>query len=144
MALRSAVVVLALGSVVSCGPIYRNHGYVPMEQDLAQVQIGDNRDTVVERIGRPAATGLVSDRAWFYVQSRFRTFGILRREIDREVVAVSFDAQNRVSNVERFGLEQGRVVPLSRRVTTSGVDGSSFLRQLFGSVGRLRAEDVVD
>lgn len=135
---------VALVSVVGCTPIYRNHGYVPMDQDLSQVQIGATQDQVAEAIGRPAMTALLNDNGWYYIQSRFRTFGVRTREVDREVVAVSFDQQGRVSNVERFGLERGRIVPLSRRVTTSGVEGSSFLRQLFGSVGRLRADQVLD
>lgn len=135
---------VALVSVVGCTPIYRNHGYVPMDQDLSQVQIGATQDQVAEAIGRPAMTALLNDNGWYYIQSRFRTFGVRTREVDREVVAVSFNQQGRVSNVERFGLEQGRIVPLSRRVTTSGVEGSSFLRQLFGSVGRLRADQVLD
>ncbi|WP_435167848.1 outer membrane protein assembly factor BamE [Falsirhodobacter sp. 1013] len=142
--LRNVVAGLALVATVACAPIYRNHGYVPMDQDLGRVQIGATRDEVREVIGMPAVTTLANDSGWFYVQSRFRTFGLSRREIGREVVAVSFNPQGRVSNVERFGLEQGRIVPLSRRVTDSGVEGSSFLRQLFGSVGRLRADQVLD
>ena len=59
------------------------------------------------------------------------------------MVAIRFDGAGRVSNVERFGLERGRVVPLSRRVTDSNVEGVGLLRQLFGSLGQLSAEDLV-
>ncbi|WP_128254201.1 outer membrane protein assembly factor BamE [Falsirhodobacter deserti] len=142
--LRNTVAGLALISVVACAPIYRNHGYVPMDQDLASIQIGATRDQVAEAVGRPATTALLNENGWYYIQSRFRTFGLSRKEVDREVVAISFDGQGRVSNVERFGLEQGRIVPLSRRVTNSGIEGSTFLRQLFGSVGRMRADQVID
>jgi hypothetical protein len=44
--------------------------------------------------------------------------------------------------VERFGLERGNVVAFSRRVTESNVQGISFLRQLFGSLGRFNAADL--
>lgn len=135
---------IAIVSMVACAPIYRNHGYAPMEQDLAQVQIGATQDEVAQTIGRPSMTALLNDNNWYYIQSRFRTFGLSSREVSREVVAISFTSQGRVSNVERFGLENGRIIPLSRRVTTSGVEGSSFLRQLFGSVGRLRADQVLE
>ncbi|WP_052362598.1 outer membrane protein assembly factor BamE [Falsirhodobacter sp. alg1] len=135
---------LLLTTVVACGPIYRNHGYVPMEHDLEQVQIGASRDTVAKAVGRPSATALLTDREWYYVQSRFKSFGLYNREIGREVVAISFDGQDHVTNVERFGMDKGRIVPLSRRVTESGVEGSTFLRQLFGSVGRIRTDQVID
>ena len=37
----------------------------------------------------------------------------------------------------RFGLKNGRVVPLTRRVTASGVSDTSLLRQLTGNIGRV-------
>jgi hypothetical protein len=39
--------------------------------------------------------------------------------------------------VERYGLEDGQVVLLSRRVTTDNTAGVGFLRQLFGNLGRI-------
>lgn len=141
--MRGAVLGLALISLSACAPIFRNHGYIPMDQDLARVQIGASRDQVVELIGRPTTTTLLNESEWYYVQSRFRTFGVVTREIEREIVAINF-AGDRVANVERFGLDRGRIVPLSRRMTENSVEGSSFLRQLFGSVGRIRADQVLD
>jgi hypothetical protein len=35
------------------------------------------------------------------------------------------------------------VVALSRRVTDSNIKGMSILRQLFGSLGRLRADQLL-
>jgi hypothetical protein len=42
-----------------------------------------------------------------------------------------------VSNIERFGLEDGKVVPLARRITDTAVTDKSLLRQLFGNIGKL-------
>ena len=68
---------------------------------------------------------------------RQRVIGPLApKEIDRQVVAISFSDNGVVTNVERFGLERGRVVPLSRRVTSSSVRDQSLLRQLLGNIGR--------
>ena len=56
---------------------------------------------------------------------------------------MSFNDNGVVSNVERFGLEKGQVVTLSRRVTESKVKGIGFLRQLMGSIGRVNAGQVL-
>ena len=40
-----------------------------------------------------------------------------------------------MKNVEKFGLQDGRVIVLSRRVTESNVKGLGFLRQLLGNLG---------
>lgn len=129
-----------------CSAVYRNHGYVPTDVELAQVEVGvDTQETVAQKLGRPAAQALLNDSDWYYVQSRWESFGARApKEIDRQIVAVSFAESGKVLNVERFGLEKGRVVVLSRRVTTSNVKGPSVMQQVLGSVGRLRAEDVID
>ncbi len=139
-----AVAMLVMGFAVACSPIYRNHGYVPTDDMLALIEVGtDTRDTVAEKVGRPSTSGLLNDVGWFYVQSRWREGGVRAPlEQDRQVVAISFGEAGTVSNVERFGLDRGRVVPLSRRVTDSNVEGVGFVRQLLGSIGKIRADNL--
>ncbi|MEY4981920.1 MAG: hypothetical protein RIR62_186 [Pseudomonadota bacterium] len=136
---------VAMLLAVACAPIQRNHGYVPSDQDLALVEVGtDTRETVAEKVGRPSVQGLLNDVGWFYVQSRWETRGARApQEIDRQVVAISFDEGGRVSNVERFGLERGKIVPLSRRVTEPNVKGMGVIRQLLGNLGRLNAGQLL-
>ncbi len=142
---RGALLGCALTLAVGCTTLYRNHGYVPTDEQLAEVLVGvDTRDTVADVIGPPTAGGVLNEGGYFYVQSRFRLLGPLEpKEIDREVVAIRFDADGVVSNVERFGLEDGRVVALSRRVTQDNVRDTTFIRQLFGALGRFNAGDFL-
>ena len=79
----------------------------------------------------------------YYVESRWRTLGGREpQEVDRQVVAISFTPEGIVENIERFGLEKGRIVPLSRRVTTTNIKGKSVLSQIFGNIGRVNAADL--
>ena len=55
-----------------------------------------------------------------------------------------FAPDGKVSNVERFGLDRGRVVLLSRRVSDQGVSAAGALRQLLGNFGRLRADQLLN
>lgn len=134
----------ALGAVLGvagCVPQYRNHGYVPSETDLSALVVGqDTRETVVAAIGRPATAGVLNDDGFYYVSSRFRHVGPLEpQEMERQVLAVTFDAAGVLRNIERFGLEAGRVVTLSRRVTDDNLRDTTFIRQLLGNVGRFDA-----
>ena len=62
------------------------------------------------------------DEAWYYVSSNFITRGArAREEFFRQVVAISFDEDGVVKNIERFGLEDGMVVVLNRRVTDDNI-----------------------
>lgn len=133
-------------ALTACAPIIRNHGYVPAEEDLARLVVGqDTRVTAAPKVGRPSTSGLLNDTGWFYVQSRWEQRGALApQEVDRQVVALTFSQAGVLQNVERFGIERGQIVPLSRRVTESSVKGQSVLAQLFSSFGRLSAGQLLN
>lgn len=139
--LRMALVGLALLTLGACAEIIRNHGYTPSDEELADVVVGtDTRQSVAAKVGRPSAGGLMADSGWYYVQSQWSHRGARApEEIDRQVLAVSFDDRGRVANIERFGLQDGQVVALSRRVTETNIRGVGFIRQMMGNLGRFDA-----
>lgn len=143
--MRRMIAGAGLALVVACTPIARNTGYIPTDSDLAQIVVGqDTRESVVASVGPPATGGILKSDTIYYVQSRFETIGPAAPvEVDRQVLAISFAANGTVANIERFGLQDGRVVSLSRRVTSDNVRDTTFLRQLFGSIGRVNAADFV-
>lgn len=141
--MRLAVVAVVL-LVASCSEIIRNHGYIPLEEDLQTLNVGtDTRSSVEERIGKPSASGVLQDADWYYVGSKVRHFGWKKpEEIDREVVALSFQGET-LANIERFGLEDGRVVTLSRRVTETTVRDVTFIRQIIRNFGRINVSEAL-
>lgn len=138
--LRLGIAMAAILATTACVASYRNHGYIPPQDQLDQIQVGvDTRESVAESIGSPSSAGLLNDSGYYYVRTRMRSLGFRATEpVDREVLAITFDANGTVANIERFGLEDGRVIALERRVTESSVVDRTFLRQLLGSFGRLR------
>ncbi len=143
--LRAALAIAVLSGLSACSAQYRTHGYIPPQEDLDAIVVGlDTRDTVSETIGTPSTAGLTDVSGFYYVESRVRRFAWRApEEVSREVLAISFDATGTVRNIERFGLEQGRVVTLSRRVTETG-SSVGFLRQLLRRIGAFSAEDFID
>jgi outer membrane protein assembly factor BamE (lipoprotein component of BamABCDE complex) len=138
IARRAALTAGLVAGLSGCAATFTNHGFVPRKDELAALALGvDTRDTVAETIGRPSATGVLRDEAWIYSAYRIRNYTYQAPEvIEREVVAISFDGAGRVANVERFGLEDGQVVTLSRRVTENTVRDLGFVRQLLRNLGR--------
>ncbi|MFK7764913.1 MAG: outer membrane protein assembly factor BamE [Roseobacter sp.] len=127
----------AVTALAACSATYRNHGYVPPQEDLEQIVVGiDTRASVEETLGTAGSTSVQEEDALYFVRSRVRTFAMLEPEVvERNVVAFSFDTNGVVENIETFGLERGQVVRFTRRVTDSSVTGKSFFRQLFGNIG---------
>lgn len=145
LAMRAVLAALVLGLLAACSPTMRYHGYAPSDADLAQIQVGrDTRETVAERLGRPGMVGVLEGSDWFWVQSDWRhEHWRAPVEVDRQVVAVSFDRAGRVANIERFGLRDGQVVPLSRRVTDMGTR-PSVLSQVFRVLGQFSTAGMVE
>ena len=146
--LRSVAALLCILALSACGAtkLKDSHGYVPEDTLLNEVLVGrDTKETVGRILGRPGTEGILDDRGWYYVKSDYERF-LWREpvEVDREVVVVSFSENGVVQNVERFGLESGQVIALSRRVTTSNTRGIGFLRQLFSNLGTFDAGNFLE
>ena len=144
---RTARAMLLVGAlaVAGCSAQFRNHGYVPEESDLQALIVGvDTRDTVEATVGRPSTGGVLGDGTWYYVRSRVRDFAWRAPEtIEREVLAVSFGQDGTLTNIERFGLRDGRVVALSRRVTETSIRDIGLIAQLLRNFGRVNIGDAL-
>lgn len=141
---KTTVVGLCLFAVISCTPDYRNHGYTPSETQLANLVVGvDTRATVEETLGPPTISDAETGRL-YYISSRWRHYGMNPpKPISRNIVAVALDSSEVVANISRYGLEDGEIVALTRRVTDGGTEEISFLRQLLGNIGRFDASDIL-
>jgi len=140
----STLAVICLVLLGACEAQFRSHGYIPPEEDLDKLVVGvDTRAAVDDVIGPPSASGLLSDGDYYYVRSRFREYGMFEPQVvDRRVLAISFNPDDTIKNIEMFGLEDGYVVPISRRVTDSSVVGNGLLRQIFGNFGNISPGDL--
>ena len=144
--LRNFSVALILSvSLAACTANYRNHGYVPLDEDLSQITVGvDTRDTVAELVGTPSSAGVLNDSGYYYVRSRVKHFAWQKPEVvERQVVAVSFTQAGIVENIGRYTLQDGVVVPLARRITRNGQD-VNFIKKILSNLGRFSASDIVN
>ena len=134
------ITVLALSTLMACVADFRNHGYIPSEEILDEIVVGvDTRASVEDAAGSPTSAGLLNDSGYYYVRTRVRSFAYRAPQVvERQVLAISFDDTGVVTNIERFGLENGKVVTLQRRVTDTSSASSTFLTQLLNSLGRFR------
>lgn len=130
----------------ACAATFQNHGFVPPEDELETILPGvDTRDSLALSVGQPSASGVIRDDAWFYAAYRVRNFAYQAPQvIERDIVAISFDEDGVVSNVERFGLEDGQIVQLSRRVTDSGIGDVTLLTQILRNFGRLDVGNIIE
>jgi outer membrane protein assembly factor BamE (lipoprotein component of BamABCDE complex) len=109
------------------------HGYVVSPDALQQVPVGSSKDQVLIALGSPSTTANYGNDVYYYIsQTRSRAAAFLpERVVDQRVVAVYFDAKDRVQKIADYGLQDGKVFDfVSRTTPTAGID-QTFLQQLF-------------
>ncbi len=142
---KVAGLVAALAIAAGCSQLDRYHGFIPPAEELATLDVGQTtKGEVITLFGPPISERALESNTIYYASSQFQYFGpFAPREVDRQVLAIDFDSNDRVRNISRYTLEDGRVVVLDRRVTEDGINDVTFLSQLLGSFGRLDAEQLL-
>ena len=135
-----------MATLAACGGQYRNHGYMPLAEDVDALIVGvDTRDSIIEVMGVPTTGGVLTEEAMYYVRSRVHHKGYVKpNEIQRDVLVLSFDKNQILRNVERFGIEKGKLIRLEHRATEAPGGDRSVLQQIIGSIGGFNPNSIVN
>lgn len=126
----------------ACVPQVDVHGYVPIAADVAAITPGkDTQESVLALLGTPTSKGAQGSDTWYYISSRVERVAFMApNEVERQIVAVIFTGNGRVSAVEHFSLADGRIIDLNRNVTVTDGRRLTFFEQLLGNLGSFSAE----
>ncbi len=139
--LAGATLALVLGAASGCTSIQDRRGYLADPLLYSGIRAGiDNQRSVEATLGRPTFTSQFGEPTWYYVSSTtgLRPFGRPKIE-DQSVLAVRFDADGNVAEIDRSGID--RVVYLSPEGDETPTLGRErgFLEDLFGNIGAVGA-----
>lgn len=132
-----ALTILSLGGV-ACSPIVHHQGYAPRAAELHSIQVGvDSRESVVRTLGRPSTIGSFDSNNWYYISMKAQTYAFYKPEVvEQTVVTISFNEAGTVSEVGRYGLEDGRVIDLVTKTTPTSGRKLTILQQIFQNLGK--------
>lgn len=137
---RAAVLVTAAAALLTgCSSIRESRGYIVDPTLTAAIQPRiDNQQSVEGTLGRPTFTSQFGTPTWYYVSSITGQRPFNRPRIkDHSVLAVTFDANGRVSEVKQSGVEQVVFLdPNGNKTPTLGRE-RGFLEDLFGNIGQV-------
>jgi outer membrane protein assembly factor BamE (lipoprotein component of BamABCDE complex) len=115
-----------------------HRGFVMDQEAIAKIKPGMDVQQVLQTLGTPSTTSTVGNRTFYYVsQKTRRTFQFQSPQIvDQNVIAVSFNKGFKVERIANWGLKDGVIFDFINRVTPTGGEEQSFLRNLFRGVTR--------
>lgn len=129
-----SLLVLSLTLQSGCGPHVSQHGYIPSDLALEQIQIGSSKQKVDIVMGTPSVQTNAGGRVYYYISEvRVKDFFGKVTPKDRNILAVRFDANDRVSQIASYGLADGRIVSFSPNTSALEGEDENFLKSLFSS-----------
>lgn len=136
--LGSTSLVLALAS---CSPMVDTRGHNLEDADMSQIIVGQSSpDDVRALLGSPSTTSSYGPLTWYYVSARKETVGFFASEVvDQKVMAIHFDADQRVEKIEDIGKDAAMPVEIVGKETPTEGHEMTIMEQLLGNFGRFNA-----
>lgn len=133
---------VAILLLVACSPDISARGNAPTEDRLGRIEPGaQTRAEVAALLGTPSTTATFDDETWYYISAQTTQTAIFQREeLDRRVIAISFDTDGTVKEVRELGLDDGNDVAVVSRETPTLGNELSIIEQLLGNLGRFEGE----
>ena len=137
---RSLAMAAAASGLLLAGCVTKiedRSGYVVDEALVTAIQPGvDNKESVMNTLGRPSFTGQFSENDWYYVSRSTKNLAFnMPRANAQTILRVRFDQSGNVTAVDRRGMEQvASIDPMKDKTPTLGQD-RSLLEELFGNIG---------
>lgn len=114
-----------------------SHGTEIKPKALQQLQPNVTKDQVVSLLGSPSTTSLYGEETWYYISNR-KNQNIFSEDdlMGQDVLAIFFNDDEKVYNVESYGARDAKHIELSDRKTATAGHDLTVMEQLLGNVGR--------
>jgi outer membrane protein assembly factor BamE (lipoprotein component of BamABCDE complex) len=127
---------LAIAAVtVACMPVISNRGYMPDREVEARIKAGtDTKTSVQERLGYASTTASFGADSWYYISQVEKQVAFFHPTVlRRQILAVYFDKDGKVTGLRHFTLKDGHVVAFESRETPARGREMTFLQQLLNA-----------
>jgi outer membrane protein assembly factor BamE (lipoprotein component of BamABCDE complex) len=131
-AVASTVLLAGAAVLIACAPVISQRGYLPDPTAEALIKSGtDTKTTVQERLGYASTTATFNNDSWYYISATEKQVAFFNPTIlKRQVLAVYFDKQNKVTGLRHYGLKDGHLIAFESRTTPARGRETTFLQEL--------------
>ena len=109
---------------------------MPDQEAVASVQVGmDTKDTVTKKLGDPSTAATFGNDVWYYISAHVEQNAFFApRALDRNILAVEFAKDGKVTDVHKYTLADGRVVDFVSRETPTRGREMTLIQSIFNAV----------
>ena len=131
------LLVLACFFLNTCSGIKVNNGYMPVQDSVDQLKVNKTSLSFAKsRLGEPAL--ILGNQEPIFIYSSQVTNRILFFEpkvISRDVLVLYFNKKEKLKNLERFNLKDGKSFQMNTGTTSLNSEQRSLIATLFSNIG---------
>ena len=128
---------LAAASLGACAPTIATNGFQPVDLKPREVKLGDTRSSVLLRLGSPSIQGTFDPNVWYYINQQTEKYAYYKPRVQkREVVAITFSKDEKVTEVKDLTLKDGYQVAYDGAATPTRGKELNWVNQLLGNIGK--------
>lgn len=143
--MRFAIIpLLAVAGLLACAPVISQRGYMPDPDNESAIKVGtDTKTSIQSRLGYASITASFTNDAWYYVSATEKQVAFFAPTVlRREILAVYFDKDNKVTGIRHYGLKDGHVINFEQRETPARGRELTFLQQLLNATPGTSATQI--
>jgi len=131
----SAICLSQTGCMVSR---VKTHGNLPDPERVAELKPGTvTKDDILDVLGSPSSINTFGKETWYYISEKTETVAFFKPNVlERKVLIVEFDKEQKMSQIVTLGLDAGREVTQVERVTPTFGQELTVLDQILGNFRR--------
>src|SRR6201747_1362554 len=109
----------AISLLVACAPVISQRGYLPDPGSESAIKTGaDTKTSVQSRLGYAPTTATFGNDSWYYISATEKQVAFFKPTVlKRQITAVYFDKNNKVTDVRHYGLKDGHIIAFESRET---------------------------
>jgi len=128
----AALPLIAIALLVACAPVISQRGYLSDPENESAIRAStDTKTSVQSRLGYASTTATFGNDSWYYISATEKQVAFFKPTVlKRQILAVYFDKNNKVTAVRHYGLQDGHVIAFESRETPARGRETTFLQEL--------------
>ncbi len=123
--------------LASCTNIEERHGATIKPKTMQKLAPNVTKKQVTGLLGSPSTKSSFGEETWYYIANN-KNQNLFSDDdmVEQEVLAIYFNEDDKVYNVESYGIRDSKQIELSDRTTPTAGHNLTVMEQLLGNVGR--------
>ena len=129
--------ILLIATIAACTTIEERHGALLKPSTIQKIEPNYTKSQVVSLLGSPSTKATYGEEIWYYISNNQERNFVSDDDLkDQEVLAIYFNENDKVYNVETYGLVDAKNIAFAERKTPTAGHELTAIEQLLGNVGR--------